>query len=77
VEVRATDSGDGYLITEVRDKGPGFDLRERPRAGHLGLAGMRERAQLLGGRLEIESSPSNGTCVRALLPLTEATGDEA
>ncbi len=76
VEVRVTDSGDGYLMAEVRDKGPGFNLRQRPRRGHLGLVGMRERAELLGGRLELESSPGAGTRVRAFLPLTEPRSDE-
>jgi signal transduction histidine kinase len=76
VAVTLNDSGDGYLVAEVRDTGPGFDVRQRPGQGHLGLAGMRERAELLGGRLELESGPGAGTRVRAFLPLTEAGGDE-
>jgi signal transduction histidine kinase len=74
--VRVTDSGDGNLMAEVSDKGPGFEVRQRPVQGHLGLAGMRERAELLGGRLELESSAEGGTHVRAFLPLTEAASDE-
>ena len=76
VAVRVTDSGDGNRMAEVSDKGPGFDVRQRPIGGHLGLAGMRERAELLGGRLELESSAEGGTHVRAILPLTEAASDE-
>jgi signal transduction histidine kinase len=76
VAVRVIDSGDGNLIAEVSDKGPGFDVRQRPIQGHLGLAGMRERAELLGGRLELESSAEGGTHLRAFLPLTEAASDE-
>jgi signal transduction histidine kinase len=76
VTVRATDSGDGNLMIEVSDRGPGFDVRQRPLQGHLGLTGMRERAELLGGRLELESSAAGGTHVRAFLPLTEAASDE-
>jgi hypothetical protein len=76
VAVRVTDSGDGDLIAEVSDRGPGFDVRQRPLQGHLGLAGMRERAELLGGRLELESSAEGGTLIRAFLPLTEAASDE-
>jgi signal transduction histidine kinase len=75
VAVRVTDSGDGQMMAEVSDKGPGFDVRQRPRGGHLGLAGMRERAELLGGRLELESRLGAGTRVRAFLPLTEAASD--
>jgi signal transduction histidine kinase len=76
VAVTVTQSGDGQLVAEVSDKGPGFDVRDRPRLGHLGLTGMRERAELLGGRLELESSPGGGTLVRAYLPVTEAASDE-
>ena len=76
VEVRATDSGDGYLSVEVSDKGPGFDSKRKQRAGHLGLAGMRERAELLGGRFELETAPGAGTRVRVFLPLAELPGDE-
>jgi len=35
------------------------------------LQGMHERARLLGGKLEIESSPGSGTCLTAELPLPE------
>jgi signal transduction histidine kinase len=76
VAVRVTDSGGGNLIAEVSDKGPGFDFRQRPLQGHLGLNSMRERAELLGGRLELESSAAGGTHVRVFLPLTEAASDE-
>src|SRR5450759_569087 len=77
VEVKVTDSGDGQILAEVSDKGPGFDVPQRPRRGQLGLAGMRERAELLGGRLELESHVGAGTRVRAYLPLTEAASDVA
>ena len=76
VEVRVTDAGDGTLVVEVSDKGPGFDTRRKPGHGHLGLAGMRERTELLGGRFELQSSPGAGTRVRAYLPLTDATEDD-
>jgi signal transduction histidine kinase len=75
VEVTVMDSGDGYLVVDVSDKGPGFDTKRKPGPGHLGLAGMRERAELLGGQFELISGP-DGTRVRALLPLAELAGDE-
>ena len=52
----------------VQDDGEGFDLAEVERAGALhgiGLRGMAERARLLGGTLEVESTPGWGTRVRA------------
>jgi signal transduction histidine kinase len=76
VEVSVKDAGAGYLVVEVSDKGPGFDASRKPGRGHLGLAGMRERAELLGGRFELESSPGGGTRVRAFLPLEGPQDDE-
>jgi signal transduction histidine kinase len=40
---------------------------------HRGITGMRERAELLGGRLEIRSQPGVGTTVRLEAPLSDAT----
>lgn len=45
----------------VQDDGLGFDPRQNPAAGHFGLAGMKERAELSGGRLTIESQKGRGT----------------
>lgn len=59
------DAENGMLVLEVRDDGAGFDP-EAPelRSQRLGLTSMEERAQRLGGRLEILSSPGAGTTVR-------------
>jgi signal transduction histidine kinase len=57
-------SGDGLLI-EVQDDGIGFDTDKKTPG--FGLTGMRERAYLAGGRLEVESSEL-GTSVRVRLP---------
>jgi signal transduction histidine kinase len=67
---------EGFLSLEVRDAGPGFDSGLRPGDGHLGLAGMRERTELLGGRFELTSDPGTGTRIRADLPLTGLASDE-
>ncbi|WP_423739384.1 ATP-binding protein [Deinococcus koreensis] len=49
------------------------------RGEHLGLLGMRERAESLGGSFQVVSSPGQGTRVQVLLPIPEFTsrGDEA
>jgi len=61
---------DRELHMRVRDDGIGIDpqvLRDG-REGHWGLAGMRERAERIGGLLKISSSPGNGTEVRLSIP---------
>lgn len=62
----------GSVTVEVRDWGRGFEVsgvEARPDRGeHLGLMGMRERASLLGGHVEIISAPGAGTTVRIELP---------
>jgi len=60
------------VTMEIQDDGHGFDPESvspeaQDRSG-IGLAGMRERLRLLGGRLEIESRTSGPTVVRARLP---------
>jgi signal transduction histidine kinase len=65
---------DDWLRLAVRDAGPGFnfDLSAADQDGRLGLAGMRERAQLLGGTFEVQSAVGAGTTVRASWPLPDA-----
>lgn len=59
------------LVAEVIDAGKGFDPQASIAGGHLGLQGMRERVELLGGRFDVQSAPDRGTVVRASLPLTQ------
>ncbi len=66
--VRVRQAGD-QLVVEVSDQGPGFDPEKAGRVeGHLGLSGMRERVESLGGSFKIESRPGLGTVVTAHLP---------
>ena len=76
VVVRVTEDDEGFLVAEVADSGPGFDPAQPLGTVHLGVAGMRERTELLGGRFELESAPGRGTRVRAWLPLAGASGGE-
>lgn len=55
------------LVLEVRDDGRGFTEHPHEKSNHFGLPGMRERAQLAGGRLTISSQPGQGTTVRLAL----------
>jgi signal transduction histidine kinase len=58
----------------ITDDGVGFDPNEH-RGASLGLASMRERVQLLGGRIEIQSQTGHGTIISAWTPFIE--GDNA
>lgn len=61
---------DGQLTLEVSDHGPGFDPASLTESEGLGLAGIREQSELLGGGSAVVSSPGGGTSVRVywLLP---------
>jgi two-component system NarL family sensor kinase len=66
IDLRRT--GDAMIELRIRDDGSGFDPR-RPVRGHFGLLTMRERAEALGGRLEIRSSLGGGTELRIVVPM--------
>lgn len=57
------------VLAIVEDDGQGFDVSRPAGQRHLGLVGMRERAELLGGKLTIESQPGAGTSVHVQIPL--------
>ena len=65
VRVRAVS---GYVSLEVSDNGCGFAMEGVRAKGRLGLSGVVERIRLLGGDVEIESSPGHGVSVRATVP---------
>jgi len=61
---------DGNLIVEISDRGPGFDVgRALSKRDSLGLAGLVERVQLAGGRIEIFSKVGQGTRIHAEFPV--------
>ncbi|WP_459867491.1 PAS domain S-box protein [Endothiovibrio diazotrophicus] len=60
-----------HCLLEVRDDGVGFDPA-LGRRNSFGLVGLRERAQILGGELEIDSAPGRGTTVTLRIPVDEA-----
>ncbi|MBG0832438.1 GAF domain-containing sensor histidine kinase [Planomonospora sp. ID67723] len=64
----------GNVELEIEDDGVGFDpsrLAERPAPTGYGLGGMRERAELLGGRLEVHSRRGAGTLLRVVIPVRD------
>jgi PAS domain S-box-containing protein len=73
VQIRLQVEKDLLTLT-VKDNGRGFNPRDLAESECLGLAGMRERAGLLGGSLELHSKPGGGTGVYFRLPLTDQGG---
>jgi signal transduction histidine kinase len=63
---------DGGLRLAVSDNGAGFESGLEPARASLGHASMRERIRLLGGKLEIRSTPGRGTTVVAWVPIPKA-----
>ena len=65
---------DGKLRIEIEDDGRGFDPAAPPPEdrAHWGLLGIGERAEILGGKARIDSSPGNGTRVEIVVPLPDA-----
>jgi PAS domain S-box-containing protein len=67
VDVLLEGRSDGVLL-RVRDDGSGFARGAETRAGHLGIPAMRERAEMIGGRVRIDSTPGRGTMLEVWLP---------
>jgi signal transduction histidine kinase len=71
IAVRLTQYPDRLRMT-VTDDGQGIpngtDLGRFVATGHFGLAGMRERAAMIGGKLEVQSAPDYGTVVILEVP---------
>lgn len=67
----AAESGDSEYLVRIIDDGPGFDPNEKPSDDrrHIGLAGARYRlAEMMNGRLEIQSELGHGTTVTIHIP---------
>jgi signal transduction histidine kinase len=68
--------GENVLELVILDDGVGFDVErtfeQAAGSGRLGLLGMRERVQIIGGSLEVHSQPDRGTRIRVSVPLAEA-----
>ncbi|MBT8136567.1 MAG: sensor histidine kinase [Gammaproteobacteria bacterium] len=68
------DTPGDYLRARIEDDGAGFDVRAALQASDnpqsAGLRGMRDRVELFGGQLRINSTPGSGTVVELTVPLT-------
>jgi signal transduction histidine kinase len=61
-------SSDGHFVALVEDDGCGFDPQHVDESQHFGLGLMRTRTELAGGRIEVDSQPTQGTRVTIILP---------
>ena len=62
---------DGMIRMEIKDDGQGFDntgTSSGKRKNRLGLLGMRERVEMIGGMFRVESAPGEATTIRVELP---------
>jgi signal transduction histidine kinase len=60
---------DDSIILQVNDNGVGFMIDGVDKGGTLGIIGMRERASIIGGKLEIKTSPGQGTQIVITVPV--------
>jgi signal transduction histidine kinase len=63
----------GSVCLKIKDDGKSFNVERTLHANggkRLGLLGMRERLEMVGGKFVVESSPGNGTTIQAQIPLT-------
>ncbi len=70
VEV-SLDQADGLFTLSVRDNGCGFDVSNPRKPDSYGLVGLRERAFLVGGEVEVESGHGRGTLIEVRIPITK------
>ncbi|MFC3831778.1 MULTISPECIES: sensor histidine kinase [Deinococcus] len=70
VTVTADTADGGWLVLRITDAGPGFTWCGAAPDGHLGLVGMRERAESLGGTFTVRAQAHGGTVVEARVPLS-------
>ncbi|MGO2546015.1 sensor histidine kinase, partial [Mammaliicoccus vitulinus] len=61
---------DGHVIeVEIADQGTGFVLGSEPKGSGLGIYGMQERAEIVGGKVNIESKLGKGTNIKLNVPI--------
>ncbi len=65
------------ILMQIKDKNKGFDVEKMwhgKKSRHLGMLGMRERVEMVGGRFTVESAPDQGTTIQAWVPSGRGAG---
>jgi two-component system sensor histidine kinase DegS len=69
---------DGTVSVKIHDNGRGFDLTSTidnaVSVGNMGLLGMRQRVQMVGGKLDIRTRRNGGTTITMTLPVEQQEG---
>jgi signal transduction histidine kinase len=79
VEVSIKHLADGGVCMKIHDNGKSFNVENVLKATgrkRLGLLGMRERLEMVGGNFDVESVPGQGTTILAQIPLGKATREK-
>jgi two-component system, NarL family, sensor kinase len=80
VTIRLTYEQEQLHLT-IQDDGCGFHVPEQwvelARQGHLGMVGIVERAEAIGGHVEVESAPGRGARVQVILPKPQENASQA
>jgi signal transduction histidine kinase len=69
----------GWICLTITDDGKSFDVKRVLRTkgnGRLGLLGMRERLQMVGGKFSVKSTPGHGTTVTARIPVSTGSTEK-
>jgi signal transduction histidine kinase len=79
VRIKNPPNEPAIAMLDIADNGKGFDVQSvlgsYDRRGSLGMVNLRERTDLVNGRLLIDSLPGKGTRIRILIPLSEEAAD--
>ena len=65
---------------QIKDNGKSFDAERILRVGkskRMGMLGMRERVEMVGGRFMVESAPGQGTTIQALIPFNNGAKEKS
>jgi signal transduction histidine kinase len=81
ISIRLKQMDPGVALLEITDDGVGFDVKsvtqgyDKRSSSSLGLVNLRERAELVNGLLQIDSTPGHGTKITVFIPFTDEAAD--
>ncbi len=76
VQIEISDT-EGVLTLEVSDNGRGISAQDLAKTNSFGIRGLKERARVVGGWLDVSSQPGRGTAIILSIPLTQSASDDS